>query len=79
MSLNKKEQAWIDRVQKALNACPKSLSSRADSFTIGDPDVVIFDKNKYIDTGRDVGIDVESSGAELASLWFPFSVASTAG
>lgn len=77
--LNKKEQAWIDRVQKALDACPKSLCDRADSFTIGDPYIVIFDKNAYIDTGPDVCMDVDKSGAELGSFVFPFGVASTAG
>jgi len=79
MNLNKKEQAWINRVQKALNACPKSLKDRADSYTIGDPNITIFDKNKFIDTGLDVCCDVDKSGAELAELWFPFGVASTAG
>ena len=77
--LNKKEQAWIDRVQKALNACPKSLKKRAESYTIGDMDVTIFDNDKYEDTGKDVGIDVESSNAKLGELIFPFGVASTAG
>jgi len=79
MSLNKAEQKWIDRVQKALDACPKSLSDRADSFTIGDPDITIFDKNKFIDNGKDVCVDVDDSDSELACLIFPFGVASTAG
>jgi len=77
--LNKKEQAWIDRVQKALDACPESLSVRADSYTIGDPYITIFDNNKYIDTGMDVCVGVADSGAELGELVFPFGVASTAG
>jgi hypothetical protein len=77
--LNKKEQAWIDRVQKALDACPESLKNRADSFTIGDPDITIFDKNKYEDSGKDIGVDVERCDAELGQLIFPFGVASVAG
>jgi hypothetical protein len=77
--LNKKEQLWVDRVQKALDACPESLKNRADSFTVGDPDITIFDKNKYEDSGKDVGNDVERCDAELAVLVFPFGVASTAG
>ena len=77
--LNKKEQAWVDRVQKALDACPASLRRRADSYTIGDNDITVFDKNKYIDTGRDVCIDVGDSKAKIANIVFPFGVASTAG
>lgn len=77
--LNQKELAWINRVQKALDACPKSLKDRADAYTIGDPDITIFDKNLYVDTGCDVGMDVTSSDAELGQLVFPFGVASTCG
>jgi predicted RecB family nuclease len=78
-ALNKKEQAWVDRVQKALNACPESLINRADSFTVGDPNIIIFDKNVYVDTGKDTCIDVDLSDAELGDLRFPFGVASTSG
>jgi hypothetical protein len=77
--LNKKEQAWVDKLQKVLNACPESLKKRADSYTVGVPHITIFDKNKFIDTGKDVCMDVESSNAELAFIRFPFGVASTAG
>jgi len=77
--LTKKEQAWVDRVQKALNSCPESLKKRADSYTIGDPDITIFDKNKYEDSGKDVCVDVDRCDAELARLEFPFGVASTSG
>lgn len=77
--LNKKEQAWIVRVQKALDACPDSLKKRADSFTIGDPDITIYDKNVFVDNGNDVCVDVDSSNSYLCELTFPFGVASTAG
>ena len=77
--LNKKEQAWVARVQKALDACPESLKNRADSFTVGDPTIFIFDKNVFIDTGDDICADVENSCAELGELVFPFGVASSAG
>jgi len=77
--LNKKEQLWLDSVQKALNACPVSLKARADSYTIGDADITIFDNDKYIDKGKDVCVDVDESGAKLATLVFPFGVWSTSG
>tara|TARA_R110000850_G_scaffold146777_3_gene268888 strand:+ start:657 stop:893 length:237 start_codon:yes stop_codon:yes gene_type:complete len=77
--LNKKEQSWLDRVQKALDACPDSLRERADSYTVGDPLIIIFDKNKFIDTEMDVCIDVANSDCELGGLVFPFGVASSAG
>ena len=38
--LNKKEAAWIKRVQKAFNAAP----NRFDFVTIGDCDLTIVDK-----------------------------------
>ena len=79
MKLTKKERDWVDRVQKSLDACPESLKKRADSYTIGDPDITIFDKNKYEDSGKDVCFDVVRCDAELAILVFPFGVASTAG
>ncbi len=77
--LNKTEQQWIKRLQRTLDACPETLKDRAASYTIGDPYIVIFDEGKYIDTGTDICIDVETCNAELATVNFPFQVWSTAG
>ena len=77
--LTKKEQAWVGRVQKSLDACPDSLKERAASFTIGDPEIVIIDETKLADIGDDVCVAVRKSNAELARLDFPFQVWSTAG
>lgn len=85
MKLTAKEKAWVKKVQRVLNECP---SRRLGFYTIGDPDVVIYDraKNDEIDERMDRGLSsdfciaVQDTGAETnESLTFPAPVHSTAG
>lgn len=77
--LTDKELKWLKKLQKTLDTCPQSLRDRASSYTIGDPVITIFDEYKYIDTGKDVCIDVRASDCAMFSLSMPFDVWSTAG
>lgn len=82
--LTKKEEAWLRRMQKALNACP---SKRLGFYTIGDADISIYDRsredeiNALMETGKasDFCVAVEDLSARLGVLDFPFQVHSTAG
>lgn len=81
--LTKAEEAWLTKLQKVLDECP---SDRMEAYTIGDPDLVIFD-NKYseqinerIAGGRsDFGPASEQLGANIYCLKMPFPVHSTSG
>lgn len=79
------EKKWIEKVQKVLKEQPKS--SRVAFYTIGDNDLVAFNKDQmdeisdYQDTGRyDFGASVLEVGASFGeSLVFKNAVESTAG
>lgn len=81
--LTKEEKDWVARVEKALKS--KGATSRMVAFTIGDDNIVIYDRNVYAEyvklhgEGRDVCVTVDRSGSALAELWFPFEIESTAG
>lgn len=78
--LTKAEAAWIKRVQAVLDECP---SDRIGAFTIGDPVVTLYNRDKdeqinaHIET--DFGRAVEREKAELGVLRFPFPIHSTCG
>lgn len=83
--LTKAERAWVADVQAALDRCP---SKRLGFYTIGDPTVTLWDRDK-IDAvfnaldNRDAGefcsaVEVAGAGFD-ASLDFPNAVESTAG
>ena len=77
--LSKREQAWLTRMQKALNACP---TKRLGFFTIGDAEIVVYDRrydDEIDDHGGDFCTGVSSANAELGSLRFPALVHSTSG
>lgn len=81
--LTKAEAKWIADLQALLNKCP---SKRLAAYTIGDPDLVIYDSSfsgaidDMLDSSKkDVCQVVAMLGAELASITFPFPVESTAG
>lgn len=83
--LTKDEQAWVEDVQAALDRCP---SKRLGFYTIGDPNVILWDRDKTDDVflaldsrkARDFWLAVEVVGAGFdASLDFPNAVESTAG
>lgn len=84
VKLTAEERKWLKKVQKALNECP---SDRIGFFTIGDPQVVIYDrsKEKEIDAIMDSSNSdwcgcVREAGADLDEvLYFPAHVHSTAG
>ena len=86
--LTKKEKKWVDSLQKILNECP---SDRIGFFTIGDPDLVLYDTSKdgsiwnVMDShvgegGPDFCTAVDKVGAGFSEcLDFPNNVESTAG
>ncbi|OHY63818.1 hypothetical protein BB778_04110 [Pluralibacter gergoviae] len=84
--LTKKEQAWIDDVQAALDRCPSP--HKFGFYTIGDPSVQIYDLRR--DAEIEAALDerrssewctaVRAIGAGFdAELVFPAGVLSTAG
>lgn len=76
------EKKWLAKLEAVLAECP---SERFTSYTIGDPNVTIYDKSfdpeiyALCDRGCDVGGAVEEVGCALAIVRFPFAVQSTAG
>lgn len=91
MKLTIQERAWLHKLQVLLDACP---SERIGFYTIGDPDVSIYDRTKdeeiddLMDRGNhDFGYAVEKAGAGIEPaaggsvyfLRFPANVHSVAG
>ena len=86
--LTKKEQSWVNKVQKVLNECP---SKRIGFYTIGDSDLTLFDITKIDeiynlmdahvgDGGPDFGPLVVKVGADFnEELYFPNSVETAQG
>lgn len=83
--LTKKELAWVDEVQRALNSCP---SKRMGFYTIGDREVIIYDNTKSniiseiqnTPRGDYFCSAVELAGAHFGeSITFPNPVEATAG
>ena len=75
----KEEKKWIKRVQRALNACP---SDRLGFYTIGDPEIAIYDRHKLEEFGEGDGdfcVAVDDADAQLDRLVFPQGVVSSAG
>lgn len=82
-ALTKAENDWIKKLQAVLDECP---SSRLGAYTIGDPDISVYDRrfesqiNELLDGNtRDFTSAVSDLGAGLGSLKFPFPVHATAG
>lgn len=84
IELTAKERKWLKKVQKALNECP---SDRIGFYTIGDPQIVLYDRSKEgeIDEIMDsFEMDwchcVREAEADFDEvLYFPAHVHSTAG
>lgn len=76
------EKKWLAKLEAVLAECP---SERFTAYTIGDPNVTIYDKSfepevsELCEGGDDVCIAVDKVGCELAIVRFPFAVQSTAG
>ena len=92
MKLTVAEKKWFERLQRTLDAAPKSLEKKGSnfqlsSFTIGDRDINVYDEEKLRDwqaanprkADGDVGPMVDEAGALLLDLVFPFCIESTAG
>ena len=77
--LSGREQAWIDRLQKVLDACP---TKRIGFYTIGDAELSIYDR-RFDDVIDDLNFDfctgVAELDAELSNVRFPSLVHSTSG
>lgn len=80
--LTKREEAWLKRLQKTLDACP---SKRLGFYTIGDPSVGVYD-NRYEDIIYDIADEggefcnaVRDANAYICDITFPNPVESTAG
>lgn len=85
MKLTKTEKGWLNKLQAILNDCP---SARLGFYTIGDPDISIYDRTKdsEIDdlmvSGKACDFCSAVNKAEANSdvtLLFPAPVHSTAG
>lgn len=79
--LTKDEAAWVKKVQTLLNKCP---SKRLGFYTVGDADVMIYDKSKDVDRinglqDRDFCHTVQDLDAGLGRIVFHSNVHSTAG
>ena len=83
--LTKKEQAWLDRFKKTMAAAPESLREKISSYTIGDSEIILYDKVKFNDFFSGSHQDkyhcelVEDSESEICSVQFPFDVEATSG
>lgn len=79
-TLTAKERKWVEELQAVLDACP---SKRLGFFTVGDPQISIYDrrKEKKLDDPKytDFCMAVADNDAHLADLRFPAPVCSTAG
>ncbi|WP_417546483.1 hypothetical protein [Marinobacter sp.] len=72
--LNKAERAWLTKLQKVLDECP---SNRLAAYTIGDPDITLYDSSfdqQIDDSGCDVPEAIARLDASLEYLRFPFPV-----
>ena len=84
MKLTKKEKAWVKKVNEVLQECP---SERLGFFTIGDPELFIFDVSKLSKIGdimdrknSDFGpACVELKALASEKLFFTECVESTSG
>jgi hypothetical protein len=84
--LTKKERDWIAELQTVLDKCP---SKRLGFFTIGDPDITIYDLNKHKKITELMNkhgnydfctaVDELDAGFVGGYINFPSPVASTAG
>lgn len=89
LKLTKKEQAWLERFKKTMAAAPDSLHEKIWAHTIGDNDITLYNRGKFIshfeNNPSDEGYNddhctlVEKAEAEIAVIRFPFPVESTAG
>lgn len=88
MEFNKRETAWLLRLEKCLAAAPASLGRKVSSYTIGDNAITLYDHEKleqwqdlnpHKADRMDVGPMVTEAKAELDIFVFPFSVESTSG
>ncbi len=73
------EARWIKQVNAVLAKCP---STRLGFFTIGDPDITVYDKTfdpEIDETNRDFGPVAHELGVVLGHVKFPSNVHSTAG
>jgi len=85
MSLSKEEKAWIKKVQRVLDSCPNK--EKFGFYTIGDPNISIYDKSLGVDERSDEMLDknedfcttVHLLDAYIGSFDFPNCVHSTAG
>ncbi len=82
--LTKAEKLWLKKLQEVFNECP---SSRLGAYTIGDPDLSIYDRSmeseiyQHMDNCKtgEFGNAVVALGAELGVINTPFQVHSVAG
>lgn len=79
------EKKWIAKLEAVLAECP---SERLASFTIGDPQIILYDSSMDVEIDKlmdgrldhyDFGTAADKVGAILYSVDFPFPVHSTAG
>lgn len=84
--LTKEEKSWLKKLEKVMKSCP---SDRLECYTIGDNDIMFYDKNvfnQYVidkygayNEANDVGRDVDDSGAYLKRVYANFGIISAAG
>ena len=89
MNLTIKEQAWLKRFKKTMDAAPRSLCNKIWSFTIGDDYISLYDKVKFDEYYKknpephqsitDHCNLVDKANCRLCVVDFPFPIESTAG
>ncbi len=75
--LTKEEKSWMRKMQNLIDKCPPRLGF----YTVGDPDIGVFDKDKEdkFDYGNDMTVELERHDAYLGSLNFPSNVHGVSG
>ncbi|EDM7844534.1 hypothetical protein SFF81_000816 [Salmonella enterica] len=86
VKLTKKEQAWVEELQEALNRCPSP--KKIGFYTIGDNEILLYDLRRIDDVqavidrrgSADWCTAVQDVGAQIdETITFPSPVESTAG
>jgi len=75
--LTKEEKSWLRRMQNLIDKCP----DRFGFYTIGDPYIFVFDKDKeeQFDDTVDMALEVERYDANLGILNFRSAVHGVCG
>ena len=85
--LSEDENKWLRKLDLLLAKAPKSLAEKVSTFTIGDSNIVMFDRKKVDEYTESLGSAdipdmcalVKDAGIDTRTFNFPFAIESTAG